>query len=259
MRILTESDLKSQAPSIFNEVAHSKLTDNYKVIPTIETVRGLANAGFYPVKVMETRARDKNNAPFAKHLIRFRQDLNCEVGGNVPEIVMVNSHNGLSSYQLRAGIYRLVCANGLVVGDDLFARFVRHQGDIVSKVVSSAQEIIEIMPKALELSQKWESIPLSIEAQIAYAQSASLLKWDEEDCKIEPRSLITPRRSADMGGNLWTTFNMVQERIINGGVRFYNKEANRRGKTRAVNSVSENSRLNVALWNLTEKMAEIIS
>ena len=258
MNILTEDHLKHLVPSIFSVQAHEKTSSKYAVIPTIECIRGLEKEGFYPVKAQESRCRNAENKPFAKHLIRFRREGMIEVGGNVPEIVMVNSHDGTSSYQLRAGIYRLVCSNGLVVGNDLFSRRIRHQGNVVDKVVESAGEIIEIMPHTIQIAGEWKSINLNAAQRQAYAESAKLLKWDIEERDIIPDRLLNARRYQDIGNDLWTTFNTVQEHLIRGGVRYYNAESRRRGSTRAVNSVSENSRINKALWNLTEKMAELV-
>lgn len=257
MSIITEDQLRKQAPSIFSLQAHEKTSSKYALIPTIECVRGLANAGFYPVRVEESRCRNSDNKPFAKHMIRFRREGLLEVGGNVPEIVMINSHNGTCSYQIRAGIYRLVCSNGLVVGNDMFYRSVRHQGDVIEKVVESANEIIEIMPQAINFAEKWKGIELTREQKQIYASSASLLKWEKDEIEVLPERLLYPRRSQDDRADLWTTFNVVQENVLRGGVRYFSKNSSRRGRSRAVNSVNENSRLNVSLWNLTEKMAEL--
>ena len=260
MNIITEDHLRKLVPSVFSMKAHENTSDKYALIPTIECIRGLEKAGFYPVKATESKCRNTDNKPFAKHMIRFRRHGSVEVGGNVPEIVMVNSHNGTCSYQLRAGIYRLVCANGLIVGNDMFYRSIRHQGDVISKVVDSACEIIDIMPKAIEISEKWRGVTLNHDQQKIYAESSAMLKWGEEETQIMPERLLESRRFVDKNKNdLWTTFNNVQENVIRGGVRYYNSDSRRRGSTRAVNSVSENSRLNTALWNLTEKMYSLVA
>lgn len=257
MNIITEDQLKEQVPSVFSLESHKNTSGRYALIPTIECIRGLRSAGFYPVKATESRCRNSENKPYAKHMLRFRREGLFEVGGNVPEIVMINSHNGTCSYQLRAGIYRLVCANGLVVGNDLFYRSIRHQGDVISKIVDSANEIIEIIPEVIDVAEEWKGITLNHNQKRVFAESAALLKWDTEDTAIKPEKLLQPRRYQDNSSDLWTTFNTIQENVIRGGVRYYNPQTYKRGSTRAVNSVNENNRLNTALWNLTEKMASL--
>ena len=64
------------------------------------------------------------------------------------------------------------------------------------------------------------------------------------------------RRLEDRAPNLWTTYNKVQEHMLTGGVRGQTKT----GKcttTRAVQGVTENVKLNKALWTLTEEMAKL--
>jgi hypothetical protein len=254
MNIMTDDQLKKQVPSIFCTQAHEKTSSKYALISTIDCVKGLENNGFYPVQAFESRVRDKNNKPFAKHMIRFRHHSMVEKGGNLPEIVMVNSHNGTTSYQLRAGIYRLVCGNGLIVGNDFFYRKIKHQGDVITKLVDSANEIIEIVPQVLEISEKWKGIELNVSQAKEYAESAAAIKWKEDELEFSPHMLLNCRRSADSGTNLWTAFNVIQENLVRGGIRYRHHETRRRGSTRAVNSVSEICRINSELWNLTEKM-----
>ena len=46
-----------------------------------------------------------------------------------PQILMTNSHDGKNSFQFQAGLYRLVCSNGLVIADAQFEDVkMRHMG-----------------------------------------------------------------------------------------------------------------------------------
>lgn len=265
MQIITEEYLRKQAPSVFSTQSHAKTSEKYAVIPTIECIVGLQKAGFYPVSAKETKCRLADNRPFAKHMIRFRREefldiKNLTPGKDfIPEIVMSNSHNGTSSYQLRAGIYRLVCSNGLIVGNDLFYRKVRHQGNVIEKIVESAGEIIDIIPSAIKIVDEWKKIKLTPVQQTIYAESASLLRWDEDKNFVSPERMLAPIRLEDQSVDLWTTYNIVQEKIIRGGLSYFDRERMRRGSTRSVTSVSENAKLNIALWNLTEKMQKLVA
>lgn len=259
MKILTETDLQRKVPSIFAECAASDMSERYAFIPTIACVRALQESGFFPVDAQESRVRDPNNRAHTKHLLRFRREDAAQVGDSIPEIVLINSHNGACSYQMRAGIFRLVCSNGLIVGNTLFEHRIRHQGDVINKVVEAAQDIIEVVPEVLEISNEWKQIRVSEEQQKAYAGAAALLKWDKEELPFDPSNLLYRRRLQDQDNNVWTTFNAVQENVMKGGLRYYNPKTRTRQRTRAVGSVNENARLNTALWQLTEKMAEILN
>jgi hypothetical protein len=261
---LDEVQLKKIVPSVFATGGASNTSDRYGFIPTIDVIRGLRNAGFMPVKASQTRSRSEDGREFGKHLIRFRHESNWAVSkedGMFPEIVLMNSHDGSSSYQLRAGIYRLVCSNGLIVGNDVFCRRIKHQGDVVHKVVGAATDLIEISPISVRKANEWSEVKLLPEHKQVFAETAAMLKWDKEVIDAKPfakisEGLLNPRRYQDHKDDLWTTFNVIQENMIQGGVR-YRTDAGSRQKTREVGSVTENVRLNTSLWALTEKMAEL--
>ncbi len=51
-------------------------------------------------------------------MLRLRR--NGEINGqHVPEIILLNSHDGTSSYQMLPGYFRFVCQNGCVCGQSL--------------------------------------------------------------------------------------------------------------------------------------------
>lgn len=254
---LSEVQLQKRVPSVFATGGSDNTSNRYGFIPTIEVMRGLQKTGYYPIDAMQSRARISGRKEFVRHMIRFRHESCVQIEGLIPEIVMINSHDGSTSYQIRAGIYRFVCGNGLVIGNDLFCQRIKHQGDVTTKVIESADYLINIVPQALETASDWKRIILKPEQKIAFAESALGLKWDsEESFPVTADQLITPRRIADQSNDLWTTFNILQENIIQGGLR-YRTDKGARNRTRGVTSVSENVRLNTALWSLTEKMAEL--
>jgi len=258
-KFLSEIDLVKSVPSIFATNVSEKVSSRYSFIPTINVVRGLKEAGFQPVKAFQSNTRIEGRENFVKHVMRFRHENSLQKEGLVPEIVLINSHDGTTSYQLRAGIFRLVCSNGLIVGDDIFCRKIKHQGNVIESVVESANDLIELVPQSIEKALEWKGKTLNAEQKIAYCESAMSLKWEKNENNaypITPSQILSVHRAADMGNDLWTTFNIVQEKIIRGGLR-YHREDGTRQRTRAVKSVSENVRLNMALWTLTEKMAQL--
>jgi len=74
--------------------------------------------------------------------------------------------------------------------------------------------------------------------------------------------LLAPRRSEDNGNDLWRTFNRIQENALRGGMKARNAtdEMGRRGRrvsTREVKGIDQDVKLNRALWQLAERMAEL--
>src|SRR5690606_24148741 len=132
-----------------------------------------------PTKAMQSRARAEENRGFSKHMIRFRRhDARPVVGDNIPELVLVNSHDGASGFNLMAGVFRLVCSNGMVVGNVSDKLSVRHTGDAVNNVIEGSYEVIERLPRISEFVEKASQITLERPEQIALATSALALRYD---------------------------------------------------------------------------------
>jgi hypothetical protein len=103
------------------------------------------------------------------------------------------------------------------------------------------------------------------EASAALAEAAHVLRFADADgdinTPIRPDQLLIPRRRDDRANDLWTTFNVVQENVIKGGLSAMGRDANgrrRRTTTRQVNGIDQDVRLNKALFVLAERMAGIL-
>jgi hypothetical protein len=232
--------------------AHSEVSEKYSFIPTTRVINLLQDTGWKPVKVQEKYTRKLDNVGFQKHLIEFENVAypgTKELGNITPRILLVNSHNRGSAFQLTMGLFRLVCSNGMVIADSTFASHsIRHIGFTDEKIYQALLDMQESIPMVLDKTGIWSSIQLSRPEQIAYAESAVSLRFDDPSNYPVIETLITPRRQEDRNPTLWNTFNTVQEKLT-GGMR------SRRGSIRKIKGLDSNVRLNKALWELTDKMA----
>src|SRR4051794_23840052 len=117
-RTLDDDQLRRLAPSIFAASPWGRMSGRYRMVPTIEVVGLLRDKGFLPVRAEQSRTRIEGKGDFTRHLIRFRHGDHLSplaVGAEVPELVLTNSHDGTSAYRFMAGVFRLVCSNGMVV------------------------------------------------------------------------------------------------------------------------------------------------
>lgn len=260
---LTDEQIMRVAPSVFADQPHESRGERYAYIPTSRVVQGLRNEGFLPMAVGQSRTRVPGKRDFTKHMLRFRHRDSVDqiVGQEVPEIVLLNSHDGTSSYQLMGGIFRLICSNGMIVGDTTSEVRVRHSGNILDNVIEGSYEVINDIQRVIPVIDDWKKIHLTYEQRKAYAEAALGLRWDADEAgnvqaPVSATSLLNPRRYEDRGDSLWHTFNVTQENLIRGGLRGKGSTG-KRMTTRAVASVTENVKLNRALWSLTSKMAEL--
>lgn len=263
---LTNDEIRQAAPSVFADSPWETMSDRYKFVPTIEVVDWLREEGFLPVRAMQSRSRTEGKAEFTKHLVRFRHrgDLAestdmVRVGDEFPEIVLVNSHDGTSSYKLMTGVFRLVCTNGLIVqSSDSGSINVRHKGgaDFHKEIIDASYRVVSEAPRALAQIEEFKQIELTPPQRNAMALAALELQSSDS---LKPRDVLQTRRSEDEAGTLWTTFNTLQENMIKGGIRTVNPETRRRSTTKGVKSVSGDVTTNRALWRLTEEMAKLVS
>lgn len=255
-RPLSDAQIMQAAPSVFAEAAHASRSRRYTYIPTIDIVQGLRREGFEPFMACQARTRTEGKEDFTKHLLRFRHAGQIN-GAEANEVILVNSHDGTSSYQMLAGCYRFVCQNGLICGETVEDLRVRHSGDVVGNVIEGAFRVLDEFALVDQSKDVMKQITLRPEQQQAFTRAALQLRYDpDEHAPIEPAQLNQSRRFDDRGPDLWRTFNRVQENLVQGGLQ--GQSANgRRTTTRQITGVSENVRLNRALWTLAEEMARL--
>jgi len=262
MQAMSLEQVRAVAPSVFATAPHSSRSERYAYIPTVDILNGLAREGFHVVKASQSRSRIPGKADFTKHMLRLRHESTSTalqtLGETIPEVVLVNAHDGTSAYKLMAGMFRLVCLNGMVVADSLVGSLkVQHSGKVTEKVIEGSFAVLENTGKAIEAAKTWAEIELSDDESLAFAEAAHTIRFGEEDTTINPVRLLAARRHDDQGNDLWRTFNRVQENVIRGGMQGLNATGTRRVTSRAVRGIDGDIRLNTALWQLAEKMAAL--
>ena len=211
---------------------------------------------------IEQRVRLDERRGFQKHLLRFqRADVVPARGEYTPELVLVNSHDRSSAYQLHAGLFRFVCGNGMIVADTTFERVtIRHSGFTPEEVTDASFRILDQVPTITANVEKFRSRILTTEEATAFARTALAIRFEDEAAwPITPVKLLESRRREDRGDDLWHTFNRVQENLLQGGQREFGRFlANRRRvpRTRAVTGLDQNVRINKQLWELARRLAD---
>jgi hypothetical protein len=266
---LTIEQIGCYAPSALATHPHDSRSARYTYIPTLDIIQGMMRAGFQPFKASQSSSRIEGKSEFTKHMIRFRHQDTTQalaVGDSIPEVVLINSHDGTSAYKLIAGIFRLVCSNGLVVAESTTGSVaVHHKGNILDNVIEGSYRIVEDSQKAIGAIGAWKNLQLSSGEQSAFAEAAHSLRFADTEGKITTpitaAQLLRPRRSDDAGADLWQTMNRVQENVIKGGLHGVQRGENGRGwrnvTTRPVKGIDQDVKLNRAMWQLAERMAEL--
>jgi hypothetical protein len=168
---LSDDQIHLVAPSIFADGKHESRSERYTYIPTIDVLRGLRNEGFQPFMVCQTRVRDEGKREYTKHMLRLRY-ADQIVGDEANEIVLLNSHDGTSSYQMLAGVLRFVCQNGMVAGDSVREIRAPHKGNIVQNVINGAFDVLDGFDLIREQKDGMRAVELNRDEQHAFARAA---------------------------------------------------------------------------------------
>jgi hypothetical protein len=268
---VTKEQLQYRYPAIFAESEKESLSDKYLYIPTFKLIDGLESQGFQIVGAKQQGSRTVSRE-HAKHVVYMTHktqvtDL-AKVGQELPMLALTNSHNGLSSFAIDTAFYRLVCSNGLLMPSSSFssARIVHKKG-MESDVINAAVRVVSSFPEQIRQIEAMKQIQLSSSEKMLLAQSAANLAFEPEVIELNKSlnnaidsKLLRPRRHADTASDLWTTFNAIQENVIKGGLRIAreNEQGQRTiSRTRAVNAIDRDAKLNRELMALAQKMLEL--
>jgi len=239
---------KENHPAVFAEQAASTVSDKYTFIPTTRILGVLEDEGWVPTSASQVNSHKEGNKQFAKHLIRLRRDeaIQPEVNKTIPEIVLFNSHNGKSNYDLRMGLYRFVCSNGMVVSDQEFGSIkIRHMGYTDEQVVKASQEFIDNSTRIMNVVSEWQGINLDRDQMRSFGREAAKLRFEDPD-DLTINTVLQARRGEDMDSDLWTVFNRTQENLIQGGFLV----TGGRRRSRKITNIDKNIDINTRLWDL---------
>lgn len=272
-RAMTEDEIRAVAPSVFAVTAHESRSERFAPIPTIDVLRALSREGFEVVGARQAVTRVEGKKAFTKHLLRMRKmdignSVAYHVGDTVCEMLLKNANDGTCQYDLMAGLFRIRCLNSLVAQIGELAEVkVRHSGQVADKVIEGTYRVVGEAQKALAAPSDWSQMSLSRDESHAFAKAAHVLRFGETEeggapPAIRPEQLLNVRRTGDASADLWTTFNVVQENAIRGGLHGVTRDANnrrRRMSTRPINGIDQDIKLNKALWVLAQEMAKLKS
>ena len=257
---ISDEELQRLAPSIFASQPIEGVSDRYSFLPTSSILKGMRKSGWVPVRVEQQSVRTEARRGFQKHLIRFArlEHLDRWEKNQVrPEVVLLNSHDKSSAYQLHCGLFRLICSNGVVVAEETFQRIsIKHSGFNPDSVIEASFKVLGAVPDIMNKVRLFQDRTLTDAERLALATGAATYRWEDPNkAPVNASMLLNPRRYGDGAKDLWTTLNTVQENVIRGGQHDYSRrrpDGSRMPKSRAIKGIDEDMKLNKALWQMAE-------
>jgi len=249
---LSTSQIKERAKSVFTETASPTVSSKFTHIPTFKVVEDMAQLGWGVVDAKEVKAR--KGVGFQKHLVVFRNPdvvINGADGDTVfPQILLTNSNDGKNAFTFTAGLFRLVCENGLVISTEQFNDVkMRHMGYTFEELQTQIRAMVEQLPLTVESMNKMKAIQLSEEQAKELAKKALTTRFEEEQVEamnIDLDLLLDPTRPEDKGSDLWSVFNVIQEKILDGDFTYMSGAKVR--KARKVKNFKQDLEINQKLF-----------
>lgn len=252
--------IRAEAPVVFTNAPVSKASDHYLYISSVDVIGTLAQNGWYVHEVKQINPRKKERIGYQKHLVIFRNDLLKIDNDNFISLIMTNSYDTMSSFRLNLGVFRFICANGMVTGESFQKFATRHFDYNEAEIQTWLNHIKENSGKLIALVKRAMGIKLSNREKLRLAKKIAKNVWGEKEPKdLMYQTMLHPRREADNGNDLWSVFNVIQENVIKGGVayRAYSKKNDETftKTTRGTRSVDGYIKMNQNMWKVFEEKA----
>jgi len=253
-QFLNKDEIRTRANSIFTTKGAPETSEKYSHIPTEKIIDDMAALGWGVVDAKQVKAR--KNEGFQKHLIVFRNNdiqITAEDGDNVfPQILLINSHDGKNAFTFTAGLFRMVCENGLVISTTEFGKMkIRHMGYDFNELQNTIKSMVEKLPLTVESLNKFREVELNQEQALKFAEDALKCRFNEDEVErieVDLNDLLTAKRKEDQGSDLWSIYNVIQEKLIHG--EFSYKYGTKTRKARKIKNFNKDLELNEKLYDL---------
>ena len=258
-QFLSNSEIKEIAPSVFTDKPSSNVSQHYTHIPTSRVIEDMRTLGWDVVDAKQVKARASQGTQ--KHLVVFRNPdvvVNGEDGDTVwPQILLTNSHDGKNAFQFQAGLFRMVCENGLVISTQDFEKVkMRHMGYTFEELQEQIRTMVERLPLTVESMNKMKQIRLNEEQMVEFATQALKTRFNEKQINrinIDVNQLLEVDRDEDKGDDVWVVFNRIQEKLLNGDFNYIT--GNKVRKARKIKNFQQDARVNAELFDLALEYA----
>lgn len=249
--VLDDVTLLKNVPSIYTgDHSIQRDANYYKVFKTIDVISALRDEGYFPVYARTNGTRDGGlDVDTRKHMVRFTHrdfiESPLRKGDERPEIILTNSHDGSSSFHIMAGLYRKVCANGLMVMQQGVEDMrIRHVGHTLDEVIAASLKVASGLDGVMSTVNDMRGIILTDKQQRDLAYEMAAARFNEKSIKT-PENLLTLRRNEDSWTpSLYNTFNVIQENMIRGGQRVSDRVM------RPITNIDNDININRAMWSI---------
>lgn len=247
--MMTIEEIKRTAPAIFSTSPSTKMSNKYVFVPTLDIMENFQKEGWELSSVKQT-----GKGLYGVHELRFRNGELPKVGDSLVEAIIRNSHNGMATFSVSAGLHRLVCSNGLTVPTSVAESFnVKHQRFDLDDAKRLTESFAGRLPHIQNSVDRMMNKVMTDKERIQFIKEAIALRWKPGHipASLDVMSIVHPRREEDSSKDVWTTFNVIQENFVRGGLK-YTSNNGRKTELKGLKSIMAVNQINTKLWDLAD-------
>lgn len=259
--VMTQEEVQAAAPALFATQPWPDATDRYGFVNSGSIAEALQEAGYGIVWATQTRKRDPARIPFAQHYFRvrnLRQSVAVIEGAGRFEIILMNSHDGTSSFSVRPCIVNPKTNVPIIAAGSMLNYRSNHTTRSVAGVVDAISEIAATFPRVAEVISEMQNIVLTDKEVQEFANEAGRLRYGGKKAPFEFSLLAKPQDRAQRDDKtLWTVLNVVLENSLCGGQNYTlpptKKRAGSIRTVRGLRRIYGIAQVSVGIWNLAEQ------
>lgn len=255
--IMTPKSPVTLTPAFFTKTRYNDTTsERFVPFSTGNAVDMLLSNGWELMSTKTAKVKEVARAPYARHqAVMMHRDMG-EVGGLIPTITLSNANDGTAAFKFLAGLFRLICSNGLMAGRNFQSISVRHLGDrdiLQTRLLESADTTRKMLPDVVLSARNMMDFELDDKSTYKFSHMAAAIRLPNAEperlAQVASQMDLT-RRNEDKGQDLWKIFNRVQESAMRGGI------FNGRRRMRGLGNFTRMNDINRNLWDLATDTLE---
>lgn len=263
-RFMTKEEMHAKAPYIFSKTpTNPGVSERYVMADTETIIDDFEKLGWGVVECKQQRANKRSNIR-SFHMVAL-QNPNVFItkeGNNgaeevdcYPRIILQSSHDGFHSFKFMVGMFRCICENGLVIATEQFesisVRHINYDFEELRRIVATA---IENIKEQVLIMNEMKGTELSDKQKKEFAIAAlKIRKGMKDDDKLtisdkEVMDILKPLRTEDEGNDVWSVFNVLQEKMIKGIFNFGITKKGKHRKARPITGAAKDIEVNQNLF-----------
>lgn len=222
IRQITQQTNLSSIPAVFRDTKPTERSETYQLVKTTDIVSAAERAGWTFHRGQS--ARRGKSVDTGAHLLVFRNEAlripDLGPATSIPELVIVNSHDGSAAVRIALGLFRIACLNGLLSGLSVKQFRACHSVNGVAKLSDGIEYVMSNVDAELRRVEELSRVMLTEPQRIAFIQTCLNRRLESVRGEVGHVRGYAPRRTADLGGDAYTVLNRGQELLLRGGFSY---------------------------------------